>query len=400
MKLTALRIENFRNLERVELVPEVRFNVLSGANGQGKTNLLEALYLLGSLRSFRTTRTESLVRHGHERATLRATVVSELGTRHLEVALGGGPRLGRIDGKVVRSAAAFLSALRIVLFAPEDLLLLRGGADARRRFLDRAIFGTYPPYLAELTAYLRALKGRNALLRRGGNGTSDESLLAVYGQQVAAYGAVLILRRANFLEELETRFAHAVAQLTGDAHRAQLRYRPALAGELPTERWRPELDPTTSLLAARLRSREVRDRARGFTSVGPHLDDLEVLLDGHSARQFASQGQLRALVLALKVAEIEQVRAASSSPPIFLLDDVSSELDEQRNRQLFSHLERLDCQAWITTTHAAHIRIGRDRRDYDVAAGVVRSAARVNDERYYDVTHTAVGLDDESLKGP
>jgi DNA replication and repair protein RecF len=315
------------------------------------------VYLLGTLRSFRANKTEELVRFGAERAQVRARV-RKLGTeRLLEVSLSPGHKSARVDGKGAR-AGQYFGGFNVVLFAPEDLRLPRGAPAARRRFLDRAVFNAHPVYLAEAQVYDRVLRSRNALLRDPAGARSD--LLEVYDEQLAAAAAPIVTRRRALVDELAPRVERVFARVT-DGLRLAVAYETQLDGA----------SPVAEQLRARLDADRRRDLARGSTSSGPHVDDLRVTFEDHAAGAYASQGQLRAIVLALKIAEIELLSERLGDPPVLLLDDVSSELDQTRNAQLFDFLANVDCQAFITTTHPAHVLLTVNRVDFRVFKGQI-----------------------------
>jgi DNA replication and repair protein RecF len=356
VQVLALEAVDFRNLQQVLIEPHPRFNVLHGDNGQGKTNVLEAVYLLGTLRSFRAARVDELIRFGCERASARARV-RKLGVeRLLEVELSPGHKTARVDGKGAR-ASSYFGGFNVVLFAPEDLRLPRGAPAGRRRFIDRAVFNAVPAYLDEAQTYERVLRSRNALLR----GEGGEDLLDVYDEQLARAAVPLVTRRRRFVTELAPRVADTFRRVTGGLH-LELTFRSALD---------VEEGAIAATLLERLRADRRKDLARGSTSSGPHTDDLELFLDGHEAGAFASQGQTRAIVLALKIAEIDHLREKLGDPPVLLLDDVSSELDPTRNAQLFDFLRGVSCQCFITTTHPAHVLLESERQNYRVLSGTV-----------------------------
>ncbi|HEX9103201.1 MAG TPA: DNA replication/repair protein RecF [Polyangia bacterium] len=355
MRIHALEARQFRNLEQVLLEPHPRFNVLSGDNGQGKTNVLEAIYLLGTLRSFRAGKTEEMVRFGAAQALVRARV-EKLGTqRMLEVTLAPGHKQARVDGKGAR-ASDYFGGFNVVLFAPEDLRLPKGAPAGRRRFVDRAVWNAHPAYLGEVQTYEKVLRSRNAVLRDGG----PESMLEVYDEQLARAAVAIVTRRRALVDELGPRVRAAFERVTQTGLELDIAYR--------TELDISDIEPS---MRARLLAERRKDLARGATSSGPHVDDLELVLDGKSAKLYASQGQLRAIVLALKIAEIEFLRDKLGDSPVLLLDDVSSELDPKRNAQLFDFLKSVPCQAFITTTHRSHVLLAEERLDFHVVAGTV-----------------------------
>lgn len=379
MNVLALEAVDFRNLERVLLEPHPRFNVLAGENGQGKTNLLEAVYLLGTLRSFRASKTEELVRFAAleegRRARVRARV-NRLGTqRLLEVELGPGQKLARVDGKAAR-AAQYFGGFNVVLFAPEDLGLVRGSPAARRRFLDRAIWNAAPQYLEEAQTYERVLKSRNALLRderAAAQAVHLPEMLEVYDAQLARAAVPVITRRRALVAGLAARVQAAFARVSG-GHEVAIAYESAalrLAGAEADE----------AAIEAAVREALVRDRrrdlARRTTSSGPHTDELAIAFDGREAAAYASQGQVRAIALGLKIAEIQHLTETLGDAPVLLLDDVSSELDARRNAQLFEFLSSVRCQAFITTTSPAYVKLPAEapgiviRKDFSVVSGQI-----------------------------
>jgi DNA replication and repair protein RecF len=352
-----------RNLGPLQLEPRARFNVFSGDNGQGKTNLLEAIFVIASLRSFRTSRLADVIAFGAERARLGARVRKDDMVRLYEVEVVPGTRKVMLDGKAVRPLARYFGGFNVVVFTPEDLALPRGAPADRRRFLDRGVFNLRPDYLATAQDYERVLKTRNAVLRQAGDGAIDrrrlEDLLAVYDPQLARLGAQVSAARQAFVSVVQDELAAAFAAITRTERRATVRY--ALRASAASE---------DALLAA-LGAARAKDLATRATQVGPHRDDLAFELDGREAGAYASQGQLRAIMLAWKTAELAVLARAHGDSPILLLDDVSSELDPQRNEYLFDHLAGLAGQCFITTTHPGHVLLRQHRADYRIAAGQI-----------------------------
>ena len=352
MLVRSLQLVRFRNLAPVNLEPSPRFNVLAGDNGQGKTNLLEAIYLAGTLRSFRTQHAQELVAWGETEARVAARV--ERGGLHrlYELSFRNGRRTVRLDGKAPRHLREYFGDFNVVLFAPEDLQVPRGSPGGRRRFLDRAVFNWTPAFLEHAQRYARILKSRNALLReppvRG-------ELLDVYDLQLAEVGDKIRASREEYLAALMPRFTAAYATISRTAAAAALSYTRVAPGPMATT----------------LVEHRPRDVARRATTVGPHVDELEFVLGGRPARAYASQGQLRALVLAWKTAEMRLLAEIHGDAPVLLLDDVSSELDPSRNRFLFEFLHEIECQCFVTTTHPKHVLVSQNRQDYQVVGGEI-----------------------------
>jgi len=338
---------DFRNLADARVSLGGHVSVLFGPNGQGKTNFLEACYLLCTLRPLRAHKLAELVRIG---SALSARVAGRFelpgGVREVEVEVGRDGRTARVDGKAVRDPDELFGGLATVAFTPDDLAVVKGGPEGRRRLLDRAAQNRHPAHLSDARDYLRALRSRNQLLRQG----AEPRLLASFDEPLAALGARLRARREQVLAEVRPRAQGAFAEIARGE-------RPLELGYLAAGRDSDHLAEGGSSLEARLlealRRRLPRDRERGYTSVGPHADDLDVGLGGKSARLYASQGQSRAIVLAFKIGEIESLRAAQGRTPLLLLDDVSSELDPSRNAWLMQYLAALDGQVVLTTTDPA-----------------------------------------------
>jgi DNA replication and repair protein RecF len=365
MRLLSATIRRFRNLGEVTLEPGPRATVLVGENGQGKTNTLEALYWVGTLRPLRATRLSELVQFGHsqEGTEVRATFQLAGGPREFAVRLVSGERSVEVDGKRVSSLDDYVGSVVVVAFTPDDLVLVKGAPEERRRFLDRAVFGRFPAYLGESRDYVRALKSRNRLLRE----RAPAGVREAFDLQLARLGARLWRRRLTVIDELVPHVERAFEAVGRLPVPLRLSYR-AAAVELD-----PALDERalTGLLAKGLEDRLPLDHDRGFTSVGPHADDLAIHLGERPARLYGSQGQQRACVLALKIGEIENLHAQLGRYPLLLLDDVSSELDPDRNRYLMEYLRSLDAQVILTTTDAGLVRAaaGEDAMLYRVRAG-------------------------------
>jgi DNA replication and repair protein RecF len=410
----------------VELSPGA--TVLSGPNGQGKTNFLEACYLGCTLRPLRANRLGELIQFSTGPSEAAETEVtarfsSSGGERAVTVGIGGGKRTAKVDGKPVKDPDELFGGLAVVAFTPDDLALVKGAPDGRRRLLDRAVQNRHPDHLSDARDYLRALKSRNELLRQ----QAPRELVAAFDAPLARLGARLRLRRELLLAELRPHAERAFSEITRGE--LSLTLRSLATGRSSSGLGDDAVDLSLGPQAAAARLEErllgalderlLRDRERGFTSVGPHADDLGFFFttlgqrqmtqtietditsaldvdiqaneadieneDGspRPARLFASQGQTRAVVLAFKIGEIENLRAAQGKAPLLLLDDVSSELDPERNAWLLRYLEGLRAQVVLTTTDArlvAPALAGAGPLDaprfYAVKAGVISPTSR------------------------
>jgi DNA replication and repair protein RecF len=368
VRLLSLQLQDFRNLRQVSLVPSVHASIAVGQNGQGKTNLLEALYFLATLKPLRAGRLSELVRWGTDRTRVSGRFLLKGAEREIAVEVGGGVRQAFVDGKKAPSLEEYFGGVSVVAFTPDDLEVVKGGPDSRRAFLDRAVFNRFPAFLKESRDYARALKNRNRLLRAG---PVEPAYLEAYDETLARTGARVYVRRRALMAELAPRAQATFHSIGRTVEPATYGYHPAHLGDVDFAS--ADEARLAEVLREALASRMRRDMDRGFTSVGPHADDVAVTLGGRSARAYASQGQQRALVLGWKIAEIANLEEAMGFLPLLLLDDVSSELDPERNAYLMSYLSESGAQVFLTTTDATLVRraAAEDTLWLDVRAGEV-----------------------------
>lgn len=354
--MTLLRARGFRNLESLEFEPGSHFNVIHGDNGAGKSNLLEAIYYLGALKSFRGAKTDDLIALQSDAASLEARLEAGPAPQKLRVDIARSrPRRLQLDGKRPRSTSAWHQAVRMVLFHPGDLVLAAGPADKRRAFLDRMLEQMDPIYGSTLASYEKALRSRNRLLK---DERADRRSVRAYDAILSKAGAVVGQARARLIDDFAPRVVRAFSEV--------------FAGDTPLGvRYLPRVEPSEEMIAAALERAYEKDRARGFTADGPHGDDLELQLHDVGARHHGSQGQHRTIVLALKTAELDLLTERTGRVPILLLDDVSSELDRGRNRRFFGVLSQAGGQVFLTTTHPEFILLDQDRVDFQVDGGRV-----------------------------
>jgi DNA replication and repair protein RecF len=361
---TRIELRDFRNYEHAELELGEGLSVVAGPNGAGKTNLLEGLYFGCTARSPRTSNERELVRRGAEVTRVVLDTADGEGAHRIEVGYepGEAKRL-RVDGSPVDSLSAVAARPLASVFLPERLELVKGAPAGRRAHLDQVIAALWPARAGTRAAYSRALAQRNALIARIRAGAGGPGALDAWDAELARQGIRLMEDRAEAAAGLRLRFADLAARL-GLPDAAELRYRPRSAAE-DAER-----------LEAELAERRAADLERGFTTHGPHRDELQLLLEGVPLRAYGSQGQQRAALLALLFAERLLLAERRARPPLMLLDDVMSELDAER-RELLAELLRSGGQAVITATEPEHVpgvalaRCGLVR----VGAGRIRSAA-------------------------
>ncbi len=334
MRLDRVRLGDFRNYVSLDFAPQSGLNVLSGANAQGKSNLLEALAMLATGKSFRAHRESELIRDGTERAEVGGEAHIAAGEIRLRCTVTRTPAMTRkafeVNGAGV-GFARFLGRTRVVTFVPADLQLVSGGPSLRRAFLNNALAQLSPTYYRDLALYQKVVQQKSALLR--GAIAPDRDLLLAYNDELVRPASALIGARRAFVDELAAATATVYARWRGARERLGVTY---VAN--------PDGDPAEALGAA-LES-EIRRRT---TLVGPHRDELRLLVDGKPLAAFGSQGQQRTAVLALKVAEYEVMRARSGDAPILILDDVLSELDAERAGGFLEAVGGFE-QAFLTTT--------------------------------------------------
>lgn len=361
MWIESVSISGVRNLQTQTLRFSAGTNLLIGRNGQGKTNCVEALYALGSGRSFRTAHLSELIAQGQENATIAGSIRRQRTDSDISLSLELKTKKKPsflLNGKESALTQGYLGKLITVTFNPNDVEIIRAGPSARRKFLDKHIIDVYPSYLTSLLRYQRALKSKEALLDEDGTSASD---LRPWNVILAQEGAEITKRRLQFVTELFEAVNNVLPLVAPDDGGVTLALK---SPHLEEERDASEYLTVLESLAAR----EIRLRK---TLAGPHRDDLEIILGTLSARDFASQGQARTLTLLLKLAVIELSESKTGESPVVLLDDVDSELDEQRARFLFNEFSRKERQVFITTTTQAQLWPG-DTKTFRVSNGVVQ----------------------------
>ena len=343
MRIQRLKLHDYRNYHSLCFEPGPGVNVIAGANAQGKTNAVEAIFLCALLRSHRTPRDAELIREGQPGGYAGALVQSQSGTHEIEIKLRAGERKRMVyDGAPAARSVEMMGRLNVVMFSPEDLALVKGGPEQRRRFMDMELCQLYPAYFSALQQYGRALKQRNALLKDGGGP------LFMWDEQLALCGGVIMRRRAELMQRVQRLALNAALAMTGGEESLRVEYRPFM--EMPE-------NGNTSLeerLREALSASAREDLRRGFTTVGPHRDDISLHLLGRDVRVYGSQGQQRTAALCVKLSELTLMEELLGEPPVLLLDDALSELDGVRGRLLLESMRR--CQCFLTCTGVEGVR--------------------------------------------
>ncbi len=352
MHLQRLESINFRNLTgAIEFAPGL--NVLYGQNAQGKTAWLEAVYLLATTKSFRTAHPKEVIKHGETEAILRGTVARGTLDKDLQLLITEATKQSFVNGKR-EAVTRYLGNLDAIAFTADELQIVRGAPEARRRFLDRGLVSTLPSYLGTLAEYGRVLKQKNALLREASNADEPESyfeMLQPWNDQLVTLGTEIHTLRLGYVEKLKAQLKPELFQ----HEEITIRYKSSLEG-------RGNLGDYASLLRERLTLRLKNEISIGYSLVGPHRDELEIRVDGYEIAKYGSSGQQRSALLILDLAQLSVYYTMFDEYPVFLIDDIDAELDRERIGILLDYLEGKaqtlvsTSKGWIADRYRARAR--------------------------------------------
>lgn len=360
MKIKKLFLQNFRNYERENFEFSDGLNILFGKNGQGKTNCAEAVFYLCTGTSLRIRHDKQLIRMGAECANIVAEAENRYGRVTIEADIYENKREIRVNGSKIHKNADLMGHINSVFFSPGELRLIQDGPDERRRFMNISISQTSPAYYTALLRYNKILDQRNTLLK---NRDVDLVLdtLPVWDEQLCKYAAIIVKKRAEFVEKLAPYAKEYHAFLTDGGEELVIK---------PDRVYEGEESEISKKLLTRLENNYEKDLRLGFTTVGPHRDDLEVTIGGVDAKAYASQGQTRTAALALKLSEVQIFKALSGESPILVLDDVMSELDLPRRKKLLKCISEL--QTVLTCTHAERVLYGTECNKIRIENGRIK----------------------------
>lgn len=341
----SISLQHYRNYEELQLDSFSDVNLLIGQNAQGKTNLVEAIFVLALTKSHRTSRDRELISFQEKSAHVSAVVERKYGQLTLDLNLSPQGKKAKINGLEQRKLSDFIGSLNVVMFAPEDLEIVKGTPGVRRRFLDMEIGQVQPGYLYHLQQYQKVLNQRNNLLKQlWGKDKPQQGLLEVWDQQLAEHGVKIIKKRKQFILKLQ-KWAESIHHgITNGSEDLKLVYVPSFGEE--AEEDEAYLFEQFMLKLSQLKDQELR---RGMTLAGPHRDDVAFYINGKEVQTYGSQGQQRTTALSLKLAEIELIHEEIGEYPVLLLDDVLSELDPYRQTQLIETFQT-KVQTFITAT--------------------------------------------------
>ena len=332
MKVSKFKAENFRNIEKCEIEFTDGVNLIYGGNALGKTNVIEGIYLFSRGRSFRTAQEKDLVKYGTDGFRIAIDYESLDGECSLEYASFGREKRRRRNGYAVKSAKEMVEGFKAILFHPDNLSLVKGGPEERRAFLNVAAAQYYPAYISDYARFASALENRNALLKNASRGAEvDDGEIIAWSDCMAEYAASLYKTRVEYLKKLEVYVKRIGYKISDGKERISLEYKSDV----------DEYDESMSILHQYrkvLTSHIEREKLAGSSLYGPQRDDIIININGQPTRGFASQGQQRSIVLSMKLAEGEVIKDTFGEYPVFLLDEMLSELDERRRKFVLDSL--------------------------------------------------------------
>ena len=353
MRIKSLKIENFRNIKDIQIFPNAEMNVIYGENAQGKTNIIEAIWLFTGAKSFRGAKDEELKRFSCEKARLKIEFEAEKIEKSAQIEIND-KRIACLNEKPLKSVSHLAGKFNAIIFSPTDLRLLSDGPKVRRKFLDMAICQLYPTYIEILRGYTKAVTQRNKILKDFKNNSSVLPLLDVFEKEIALSGEKIIKYRLRYIEILKEFIPEIYKGISTGQENLEIEYISSNKGEN---------------LLTELKNSRKEDMFTYKTSVGPHRDDLEFKINGISAKNFGSQGQKRSVALSLKLAEAEILKKTTGEYPICLLDDIMSELDPKRQNFILNHIKEM--QTFLSCCDPETLKNLKEGKRFQIKSGEV-----------------------------
>lgn len=352
MLLEHLKLKGFRNYDSAEVEFTPGVNVFLGENAQGKTNMMESIYFLALARSHRTSKDKELIGWNNDFAKVEGLVKTSRDSFPLEIIVSNKGKKAKINHLEQPKLSKYIGHLNIILFAPEDLEIVKGSPAIRRRFIDMELGQMNPIYLHHLVEYQKILKQRNQYLKQSNDPQNfDKVYLEILTEQLANEGSHVLHERSKFTQQLEKWAQPIQNEISQSKEELTVKYICPVSSEILSQK-----ESIYDELIRLYRENEHQEKYRQTTIVGPHRDDLEFFVNGHNVQTFGSQGQQRTTALSIKLAEIELMKEMTKEYPILLLDDVLSELDDNRQTHLLKSIEN-KVQTFLTTTSLDGIRI-------------------------------------------
>lgn len=345
MIIEQIQLTNFRNYDFLELSFSPKINVFIGENAQGKTNVMESIYVLAMAKSHRTSKDKQLIRWNEDYGKIEGVLKNRYGSFPMELTITKKGKKGKINHIEQSKLSNYIGQMNVVMFAPEDLYVVKGNPQERRRFIDMEIGQISPVYLHELLNFHKILKQRNQLLKiNQGKPKIDEVLYEIYTEQYIHSAVQIIRKRFEFIKLLQELAEPIHFGISRGLEQLSINY---LTTKGIEDSWTNEEMGT--YLAKKIAEVKQKEIERGVTLIGPHRDDLQFIVNGYDVQTFGSQGQQRTTALSLKLAEIELIKQETREAPILLLDDVLSELDDFRQSHLLNTIQG-EIQTFVTTT--------------------------------------------------
>ena len=360
MKVQKFFCESFRNIDRAEMAPHSGTNIIYGNNAQGKTNLIEGIWLFCGAKSFRSHHDNELIEFGKEKAKLSMNFSAFGRDQEAEIFIDG-RRSATLNGIKLKTAGELCGNFCAVVFSPVHLSLIKDGPATRRRMLDIAIGQLYPSYVEALRGYNRAMQQRNAVLKDARYSSYIYDMLENFEGQMAHFGGIIFSHREKYIHSLGEDIKRIYDEISGGKEELDIEYISDICGSSPKE--------AAESLAQGLKAARKEDIIAGTTSNGPHREDLNFLLDKKAARSFGSQGQQRSCVLSLKLAEAQVIKKTVGEEPVMLFDDVMSELDEGRQESILNRFS--DMQVFVTCCEKEQLSRLKEGKTFRMDGGII-----------------------------
>ncbi|BCB01871.1 DNA replication/repair protein RecF [Bacillus sp. KH172YL63] len=369
MYIEQLELRNYRNYESIDVTFENKVNVILGENAQGKTNIMESIYVLAMAKSHRTSNDKDLIRWDEEYAKIKGRIQKYNGSLPLELILSKKGKKAKSNHLEQSKLSQYVGNMNVVMFAPEDLHLVKGSPQVRRRFIDMEIGQVSPVYLHDISLYQKILQQRNHYLKQlQTRKQKDQTMLDVLTEQFIEMAVKITKKRFEFVQLLESWAKPIHSGISRNLETLEILYKPSL-GVSDSQEWSKMVD----IYEQKFNDIREREIDRGVTLVGPHRDDLQFIVNGRDVQTFGSQGQQRTTALSVKLAEIELIHSEIKEYPILLLDDVLSELDDYRQSHLLNTIQG-KVQTFVTTTNVDGIdhQTLNEATTFEVEAGSMK----------------------------
>jgi len=360
LNIRSLTLRNFRTYKSLNISFHDKFNLIYGNNAQGKTNLLEAVYYLCSFRPFKSVKNDELVTFHEENSGIKGEIESTRGLDEINIFITKGKKSVKINGKLVHRLSKYIGRFNVVLYLPSDLKIVKGSPSVRRQYLDALICNLEPAHVKDLKDYNKSISHRNSMLSKSKSLTAE--MLEVWDIGISEIGSRIVKRRVKLVKELKSKLNELYNSTSGVNSKIDMTYKPSYEKNGTLEE---------SILKS-LNANFFKDKLRGHTTVGPHRDLIGFSIDGNDSAIYASQGESKNLILALKAAEISIYESVTGQVPVLLLDDITSELDKQRKGFLFALLKDYAGQIFVTSTGIDEIPYKGDKKIFQITKGFAK----------------------------